>query len=63
MFIDREMILQQYLSHYRLAIDPMQFPLNTNSILHRLRKNKPEIHMEMQNTLNSQSNPEGEEQC
>jgi hypothetical protein len=36
---------------------------NSNDILHRDRKINPKIHMEIQKTLNSQSNSEQKVQC
>ena len=35
---------------------------NTHDIFHRIRRNNPKIYMELQKTLNSQSNLEKEEQ-
>jgi hypothetical protein len=36
----------------------MQFPLNSNDINHEYRKINPKVHLETQNTVNSQGNIE-----
>ena len=57
-----ELMLLKYLTYPKQPIDSMQSLTKFQRIFHRNRRNNPEIRMEPQKTLNSQSSLKKEEQ-
>ena len=57
-----EELLLKWTYHLKQYTDLMQFHQNTHDISHRTRTNNPKIHMELQKTLNCQSNLDEKEQ-